>query len=225
MNLVYSSVATVWVPTEPKAERRPFLQRQDPESGMGFRVKDKEGLFLEKPDLVSKYERRKLMPASEEPSEEDNDENDNLENLTYCQFVKMFEGRGWQKINEEGEYEEIDPDANPDEGELAEGDDFNFVIDGEEDKAKRKKLPSTIMLDEPQPGEPPILRKRKFPRAIRYFNLNIEFNQFGYWTGYNCICTISHHIRSMFFFNKPPPPSGSSRRGLSATLTSSTCNS
>ena len=171
MNLVYSSVATVWVPTEPKAERRPFLQRQDPESGMGFKVKDKEGLFLEKPDLVSKYERRKLLPGSEEPSEEDNDENDVLENLTYCQYVKMYEGRGWQKINEEGEYEEIDPDANPDEGELAEGDDFNFVIDGEEDKAKRKKLPSTIMLDEPQPGEPPILRKRKFPRAIRYFKI------------------------------------------------------
>ena len=171
MNLVYSSVATVWVPTEPKGERRPFLQRQDPESGTGFKVKDKEGLFLEKPDLVSKYERRKLMPGSEEPSEEDNDENDTLESLTYCQFVKMYEGRGWQKINEEGEYEEIDPDANPDEGELAQGDDFNFVIDGEEDKAERKKLPSTIMLDEPQPGEPPILRKRKFPRAIRYFKI------------------------------------------------------
>merc|ERR1719209_2578899 len=107
MNLVYSSVATVWVPTEPKAERRPFLQRQDPESGQGFKVKDKEGLFLEKPDLVSKYQRRKLLPGSEEPSEENDDENDNLDSLTYCQFVKMYEGRGWQKINEEGEYGEV----------------------------------------------------------------------------------------------------------------------
>ena len=168
MNLVYSSVATVWVPTEPKAERRPFLQRQDPETGVGFKVKDKEGLFLEKPDLVSKYERRKLLPGSEEPSEVDNSDDDVLENLTYCQFVKMYEGRGSQKINEEGEYEEIDPDANPDEGELAVDDDFNFAIDGE-NKTMWKKLPSTIVLDEPLPGEPPILRKRRFPRAIRYF--------------------------------------------------------
>ena len=135
---------------------------------MGFKVKDKEGLFLEKPDLVSKYERRKLLPGSEEPSEVDNSDDDVLENLTYCQFVKMYEGRGSQKINEEGEYEEIDPDANPDEGELAVDDDFNFVIDGE-NKTMWKKLPSTIVLDEPLPGEPPILRRRRFPRAIRYF--------------------------------------------------------
>ena len=129
---------------------------------------------MEKPDLVSKYERRKLLPGSDEPSEEDDNENDNLDNLTYCQFVKMYEGKGWQKINEEGEYEELDPDANPDEGELAEADDFNFVIDGGEDRAERKKLPSTIILDNPMPGEPPILRKRKFPRAIRFFKKKLE---------------------------------------------------
>merc|ERR550517_913791 len=79
MNLVYSNVATVYAPTEPKKERRQFLQKQDPEAGKGFKVKDKEGLFLEKPDLVSKYERRKLLPRSDEPSEEDANENDNLD--------------------------------------------------------------------------------------------------------------------------------------------------
>ena len=162
MNLVYSNVSCVYVPTERKAERRPFLQRQDPDGGQGFKLKDREGLFLEKPDLISKYERRKLPESGEV-----NEDEDPLENLSFCQFVKMYESRGWQKINEEGEYEEIDPDANPDEGELAEGDDFNFVIDGEEKKVKWEKLPSTIMLDEPLPGEPPILRRRKFPRAIR----------------------------------------------------------
>ena len=58
MKLAYSSVATIFVPTEPKGQRRQFLQRQDPDGGQGFEVEDKKGRFLEKPDLVSKYERR-----------------------------------------------------------------------------------------------------------------------------------------------------------------------
>ena len=171
MNLVYSNVACIYVPTERKAERRPFLQRQDPEGGQGFKLKDKEGLFLEKPDLISKYERRKL-PESEEVNEDE----DPLENLSFCQFVKMYESRGWQKINEEGEYEEIDPDANPDEGALAEEDDFNFFVVGDEMQPERKKLPSTLVLADPLPGEPNLLRKRKFPRAIRFFKKRFQIN-------------------------------------------------
>ena len=115
MNLVYSNVACVYVPTEAKAERRPFLQRQDPGEGKGFKLKDREGLFLEKPDLISKYERRKLLVSEDDKEDEDKEDEDPLENLTLCQFVKMYESKGWQKINEEGEYEEIDPGANPDE--------------------------------------------------------------------------------------------------------------
>merc|ERR1719209_2342311 len=69
MNLVYSSVATVFVPTDPKGQRRQFLQRQDPDSGQGFKAEDKKGRFLEKPDLISKYERRKLLPRQGEEEE------------------------------------------------------------------------------------------------------------------------------------------------------------
>ena len=56
MKMTYSSIATIYVPTEPKGQRRQFLQRQDPDSGQGFEVEDKKGRFLEKPDLISKYE-------------------------------------------------------------------------------------------------------------------------------------------------------------------------
>ena len=66
MHLVVSSVATIYVPTEPKSERRQFLQRQDPEEGKGFKVIGKEGLFMEKPDLICKYERRKLCGSEED---------------------------------------------------------------------------------------------------------------------------------------------------------------
>ena len=92
MNLVYSSIATVYVPTEGKEERRHFLQRQNPEGGKGFKVKDREGLFMEKPDLISKYERRKLID-----SEEHYIEDDTLEKICFSQFVKMYESRGWRQ--------------------------------------------------------------------------------------------------------------------------------
>ena len=173
MNLVYSNVSCVYVPTERKAERRPFLQRQDPEGGQGFKLKDREGLFLEKPDLISKYERRKLL-EKEEVNEEVNADEDPLENLSLCQYVKMYESKGWQKINEEGEYPEIDPDANPDEGALAPDDDFNFIVVGNQEHAERKKLPQILTLADPLPGEPTLLRKRKFPRAIRFFKKRFQ---------------------------------------------------
>ena len=176
MNLVYSNVACVYVPTEAKAERRPFLQRQDPGEGKGFKLKDREGLFLEKPDLISKYERRKLLVSEDDKEDEDKEDEDPLENLTLCQFVKMYESKGWQKINEEGEYEEIDPDANPDEGALADEDDFNFIVTGEEVQTDRKKLPPTLTLADLLPGEPNLLRKRTFPRAIRFFKKRFQVN-------------------------------------------------
>ena len=108
MKLAYSSVATIFVPTEPKGQRRQFLQRQDPESGQGFKVEDKEGLFIEKLDLISKYERRKLVTNEEDELQPDEEEAETLERLCLCQYVKMYEGRGWQQMrrtNEEGEVE------------------------------------------------------------------------------------------------------------------------
>ena len=175
MNLVYSNVATVYAPTEPKRERRQFLQKQDPSDGKGFKVKDKEGLFLEKPDLVSKYERRKLLGT-----EEDTADDDTLEDLCYCQWVKMYENRGGKR-NEEGEFEEAVDDANPEEGELAEGDDFNFVVTGEEGKTPRRKLPWALTLHDPLPGEPVILQKRTFPRALRFFKKRFNVNPHKYY--------------------------------------------
>ena len=175
MNLVYSSTATVYVPTEPKGERRQFLQRQDPEEGRGFKVKDREGLFMEKPDLISKYERRQLIG-----SEEDNMEDDTLEKMSFSQFVKMYESRGWrqtEKTNEEGEVEEVAQVDEIDEGELAEEDRFNYVIVGDEEGIEKlKQLPQAVTLHDLQPGEPPILQRRTFPRALRFFKKNFDLN-------------------------------------------------
>ena len=181
MKMTYSSIATIFVPTEPKGQRRQFLQRQDPDSGQGFEVEDKKGRFLEKPDLISKYERRKLLPSLETGEEvpEDNEEAEKLEQLSFCQFVKMYEGKGWQdmrKTNEEGEKEEPDDDEEkPEEGELAQEDDFNYLIVGNSD-ARQRKLPHLLTLADVMPGEPRILHKRTFPRAMRFFKKKYDQN-------------------------------------------------
>ena len=182
MMLTYSSIATIYVPTEPKGQRRQFLQRQDPDSGQGFEVEDKKGRFLEKPDLISKYERRKLLPRQGEEEEERpqvREDAETLEQMSFCQFVKMYEGKGWQDMrrsNEEGETEEPDDDEEkPEEGELAQEDDFNYLIVGNRE-AKRRKLPHLLTLEDLMPGEPRILHKRTFPRAMRFFKKKYDRN-------------------------------------------------
>ena len=71
MPMSYSSVATVFVPTQPKGMRRQFLQRQDPDSGTGFAIEGREGKWTEKPDLISKYERRKVLPPRGQEDKKD----------------------------------------------------------------------------------------------------------------------------------------------------------
>ena len=179
MKMTYSSIATIFVPTEPKGQRRQFLQRQDPESGQGFEVEDKKGRFLEKPDLVSKYERRALLPRGEEEEKslQFKEDEEALDQMSFCQWVKMYEGKGWQdmrKTNEEGETEEPDDDEEkPEEGELAQEDDFNYLVVGNLD-AKRRKLPQLLTLNNVMPGEPRILHKRTFPRALRFFKKKFD---------------------------------------------------
>ena len=200
MNMTYSSVATIFVPTEPKGQRRQFLQRQDPESGQGFKVDGREGQFLEKPDLISKYERRKLLPKKGEEEEEEegmleqSEAAQTLEQMSFCQWVKMYEGKGWQqKTNEEGEAEQSDDDEDrPEEGQLEVDDDFNYLITGDIE-APRRKLPQLLTLRDPVPGEPKILHKRTFPRALRFFKKKHEKNPHLY---YFTELTLYHPFRS-----------------------------
>ena len=183
MNLAYSSVATIFVPTEPKDQRRQFLQRQDPDSGQGFKVEDREGLFLEKPDLISKYQRRKLVTGRDDDAEPDPQEAEALEQMCLAQFAKMYESRGWQQLrgtNEEGEVEAPRDGDVPEEGELAEEDDFNFLITGDTE-CKRPLLPDVLTLEDPLPGEPKLLYKRTFPRALRFFKKKFDMNPHRYY--------------------------------------------
>ena len=207
MNLTYSSVATIFVPTDAKNERSQFLRKQDPTAGKGFQVKDKSGRFLEKPDLISKYQRR--MANGEKESEDDinqeiecddqrnMEEKEAVEKMCYAQFAKMYE-TSWV-----GERKD-------DFGALATRDKFNYVMSGQEEELenmeveaeegqncdkmadeegnnekanpsdvikKLLELPLTIKLRDPMPGEPPYLRRRTFPKAIRFHKQNIDKDQ------------------------------------------------
>ena len=180
MNMSYSSIATIFVSTDPKEQRRNYLQRQDPDSGNGFELDDKKGRFLEKMDLVSKYERRKLLLREGEDEEKvkDSDAADIVKQLTFCQFMRMYESRSWQqrRTNDEGEAEHSDDEEERlDEGQLAVEDDFNFLITSDPDAPKRR-LPQLLTLRDPLPGEPRIFHKRTFPRALRFFKKKIEKN-------------------------------------------------
>ena len=174
MRMTYSSMGTIYVATEPRSQRSNFLKRQDPDSGEGFEIEDKKGRFLEKQDLISKYERRKLLArVGEEDVSEDEEDAETLEQMCFCQFVKMYQGKE-RKSNEDGEVEEPDYDI-PEEGELDHEDNYNFVVVGNSE-ARRGRLPPLLTLDAPETGEQRILHKRKFPRAMRYFKKKFDRN-------------------------------------------------
>ena len=102
--------------------------------------------------------------------------------LCFSQFAKMYEGRGYRhtrKTNEEGEEEDRELD-DIEEGELAKEDLFNYVIVGNNRVERPRELPTAITLHDLQIGEPPILHKRTFPRALRYHkkNFNIDPHKF-----------------------------------------------
>ena len=126
---------------------------------------------MEKPDLISKYERRKLVNQDEDDNDDQCDisiEKATLEAMCFCQFVKMYQGYQERRTNEEGCTEAPRDIDTPEEGELEEIDNFNFLVSGKFD-GERRPIPDMLTLREPVPGEPTALHKRNFPRALRFF--------------------------------------------------------
>ena len=82
LNLKYSSVDTIFIPADKKELRSKFLQKLnkgDANYAKGSEVKGgRDGLFLEKPDIIDKYCRREILEKNEE-----------LEELSQIQFAKM----------------------------------------------------------------------------------------------------------------------------------------
>jgi hypothetical protein len=173
LTLKYSSIDTIFVPSDKKALRSKFLMKID-ESNVNFskgvQLKGgKEGTFLEKPDLIDKYCRRDTTLCKE------------LVELRPSQFAKMYEPITRKKYGEKKEYD-ISQEENEDEVTDKCGDDNNIddnIEDEDEDDydianfiitpnpLQRWRLPEIIKIMDPLPGEVAIWRKRDFPKAMR----------------------------------------------------------
>ena len=176
LTLKYSNVDTIFIPTDKKEYRSKFLTKVvegDSNYSEGVQVRGgREGIFLEKPDIVDKFCRRKIpenIPA--------------LEDLSLIQFAKMYQPTRQKKkdnetdirqsdneeckheedINDKEEklnYDNIDP-WKDNEDQLS-----NFFITTNE-KNNYVRLPKYINIQDPIPGEVPLWEKRSFPKAAR----------------------------------------------------------
>ena len=185
LTLKYSSIDTIFIPSDKKELRSKFLTKLD-EADVHFAkgievIGGRDGLFLEKPDIVDKFCRREITeknPESEEftliqfsklyqpirgkkakeeqdvkPNNEEED-NDNVEDNFKTKYGKGGQSEGMN------EPQEIDP-WEDDEDRIA-----NFYVTANT-MYNRIRLPKIIKIKDPYPGEIAFFEKRSFPRAAR----------------------------------------------------------
>ena len=157
MNLRGSNVTCQWVPTEPSSERsKRFRKATEAQMNSGidvFKLDGHEGLFFEVKDIYSKYLRRPKV----------------LENICFAQFAKMFRSKAQNETDDD--IDDIDEENETDAFNPLESDDdekFNFVMCFDVTKSRIQELPKTIRLESCILGEPPIMKRRQFPAALRF---------------------------------------------------------
>ena len=162
LTLEYSNIDTVFIPSDRKELRSKFLQKINEDDQLipkGAEVKGgRDGLFIEKPDIISKYCRRKIT--------EDNPE---LGALSLMQFAKNHQPvRQWKDDEESAliakKESKVQEKIGTWENEEERVADF-YVTTNE--KYHYTRLPNVIRLNDCNPGEVPIWVKRTFPKAAR----------------------------------------------------------
>ena len=119
-----------------------------------IKLDNHEGLWMEKPDLWSKYLRRP----------------DSVEDICFAQFAKMYKGATSTKDETEEECLEVSDEEEDDDVEDS-GRKFHFVMTFRDNGHKGKQLPEKIELNNPCPGERSTLKKRTFPAALRFHKI------------------------------------------------------
>ena len=177
-----SSIGTEFLPHGKRDDISRFVKRADnlnDEAGtnvqdkMLFKVPDREGLYFEKPNWIDKYFRRGKKTQQICPSH----------------LAKMYDpdnkgSKSTKKIEDSGD-DEADEEAEGDEdfretvkkyGKEAK---FHHFI--QNDGTPGRKLPMYIELENPLPGEPKYLRKRRHPKALRYFKVKQENSPYRFF--------------------------------------------
>ena len=163
LKLKYSNIATIFIPTDKKELRSKFLAKLDEGDSnfdKGSKVMGgKEGIYLEKPDIVDKFCRRVITEKNEE-----------LGHLRMIHFAKMYQPITAKRAKEDNKAnlktieDTISNNNKPwddEEDKIA-----NFYVTGNP-KYDRIPLPKFIKLKDCSPGEVTLMEKRSFPKAAR----------------------------------------------------------
>ena len=167
LKLKYSNVATIFIPTDKKELRSKFLMKLDEDDASytkGSVVKGgKDGIFIEKADIVDKYCRREITEKNLE-----------LGKLRMIHFAKMYDPIRSKRTKEEeynrsNENEEESQDGRPNDSDPWKDDEdrvANFYITGDKNY-DYMRLPKIIKLKNGSDGEITLMEKRAFPKAAR----------------------------------------------------------
>ena len=179
-----SNLATKFAPAGFRENRSRFLQRIDEDneymaSGREkISVTGKDGLYVEKPNLVDKYERRKLVEADgqEHP----------LRQLCYSDFIKEYDpanvkSKTKKQKSENAEEFSSDTENDSDTSEDEDNDDKRFIKTCNSDEGDEKMfLPKLIKLTSTHPGEPKYMKLRTHPAALRYHKYRKDNHEYFY---------------------------------------------
>ena len=174
MVLKNSNVACQWLSVGKRSEmskRWKLATKEEVESKVGLiEIKDREGLWYQQQDMLSKFLRRSPK----------------VELICPVQFSKMFTTSGLKLSKKKTEIEDEDSELDDD---LA----CNLDIHNPEYDTNKQKfhfimtetdemipLPQMIEISNPYPGEPKYMRKRKGPAVLRYHK-NSKDNQYEKW--------------------------------------------
>ena len=132
-----------------------------------FQLDNQEGYFYQQQTMWEKYLRR---PRS-------------LEDICYAQFAKCYKSLPMSQGKKEDEVDEDINEPSEDDEDDANVDDekgskFDYVM--RNDGKPGKPLPSTITLMYPQPGECPMMRKRRKPCALRFHKVKESNDPIGF---------------------------------------------
>ena len=172
MVLKNSNVTCQWLSVGKRSDmskRWKLASQQEVENMIGLiKIQDREGLWYQIQDMLSKFLRRP----------------ETIELICPVQFAKMFTTSG-VKINkkemkqaEEMDIEEMEVEPNLDEDiDLSDKKKVHSIIT---ETNEWVPLPNFIEISDPYPGEPKIMRKRKGPAVLRYHKGNKE-NRYEEW--------------------------------------------
>ena len=181
MKMKDGNIGVEYVPLGKPDEISRYLVRVDEEKNYAdkeiFPIKDREGLYYEKPNVVDKYMRR----------------GEELKEICLAQFVKMYDAatsvvKADNNIESDEEIEDNNEEGNSEEQgdekdklKIKYGSEAKFHSLIKYNGTPGKPLPPQIKLINPLPNEPIFMKKRNSPKALRFYKPKADTNPGRYY--------------------------------------------